>query len=419
MEYTASHQREQREIFKQMLNDQTLADTTFIIGSDQSEYNINRLFLASSSPVFLAMLFGKMKESELNSDVIIEDMRSNTFECILNFAHGNDPQITTDNVLHVIQASDKYQIKTLLQWGEQYLRSCLSESNFCTLFNQAFALNQPSAIELCMEFIQSDSFNADELMQTDAWKQMSVKAMRAFLKSDWLRVKEERLWSYVEQWGENQTQASNHGELHCDEDIKYNDIDHEHEHETCDKTQVLKTVCDLIRFPLMNGKYFATKVVPQNILTKDEVITILLYFQNPEGGCGEFITAGRTATAPTLLKYTLSFTYKHPRAKNTYEALINYNLSDNCGTGKSATKVSAIKATFESNVQISKIEIGAPSIFGGVKEYGCNFLSRSHILYLEGYHNVSDNTEWKLWKTLPEFKAHEIKIFRHLDIKAK
>eukprot|EP01083_Nonionella_stella_P311789 1112922_1 len=328
MEYTASHQREQREIFKQMLNDQTLADTTFIIGSDQSEYNINRLFLASSSPVFLAMLFGKMKESELNSDVIIEDMRSNTFECILNFAHGNDPQITTDNVLHVIQASDKYQIKTLLQWGEQYLRSCLSESNFCILFNQAFALNQPRAIELCMKFIESDSFNAEGLMQTDAWKQMSVKAMRAFLKSDWLRVKEETLWSFVEQWAEYQTQAEI---ISIDEDTKYNDNDDEPR----TKRQVLRTICDLIRFPLMDGKYFATQVVSQNVLTKDELITIFLYFHNPEAGSGDFIHDERTCTgrAPALLKYTLSFSSKHPLAKNTYEALINDNLYDNCGTG--------------------------------------------------------------------------------------
>eukprot|EP01083_Nonionella_stella_P311790 1112924_1 len=328
MQYTASHTQEQCQMLKEMLNEQTLADTTFIIGPEQSEYNVNRTFLACISPVFLAMLFGKMKESELNSDVIIEDMKPSTFECILNFAYCNDPQIREDNALHVIQAADKYQIKTLLKWGEQYLRSCLSESNFCTLFDGAFALNQVKTIQYCMTWLQSDSYNAEELMETNAWKQMSLKAMRALLKSDWLRVKEETLWSFVEQWAEYQTQAEI---ISIDEDTKYNDNDDEPR----TKRQVLRTICDLIRFPLMDGKYFATQVVSQNVLTKDELITIFLYFHNPEAGSGDFIHDERTCTgrAPALLKYTLSFSSKHPLAKNTYEALINDNLYDNCGTG--------------------------------------------------------------------------------------
>eukprot|EP01083_Nonionella_stella_P272875 925546_1 len=131
---TKSSSIRSQKILLDALNAQRFVDTTFIIGEKQSEYHINRVFLAMISPVFEAMLFGKMTESQPNSTVVIDDITSETFELIIHFAYCNPPNITEETVLRVIQFCDKYQITSLNERCHEYLRSTLNANNFCTYY---------------------------------------------------------------------------------------------------------------------------------------------------------------------------------------------------------------------------------------------------------------------------------------------
>eukprot|EP01084_Bolivina_argentea_P130690 230712_1 len=111
MEYSVSMQAEQRQNLINILHDKDFADVKFIIGQDKTEFNVNRLFLASISPVFKAMLYGHMRESNINSDVIISDIEASSFKSVINYAYGNNPSITATNVLSVRYIRDKYQKK--------------------------------------------------------------------------------------------------------------------------------------------------------------------------------------------------------------------------------------------------------------------------------------------------------------------
>eukprot|EP01084_Bolivina_argentea_P232878 392377_1 len=139
-DYTEKIKSKQREILLNVLNTQEFSDVTFIIGDEKTEYHVNRIFLSSISPVFKAMLYGNMKESEPNAIVPIKDMKPETFQSIINFAYCNDPKITDKNVLLLLQACDKYQIKTLLEICYEHFRSYLSKHTFCTYFYEALRL---------------------------------------------------------------------------------------------------------------------------------------------------------------------------------------------------------------------------------------------------------------------------------------
>eukprot|EP01083_Nonionella_stella_P062513 162521_1 len=123
MRYTSALKTAQRQILMNALDNHELTDTTFIIGEQQTQYQVNRVFLALISDVFKAMLFGQMKESKPNSDVIIDDMESSTFECIVKFAYSNDPRVTTRNVISLMNACDKYQISTLLDFCHEFIET--------------------------------------------------------------------------------------------------------------------------------------------------------------------------------------------------------------------------------------------------------------------------------------------------------
>ena len=78
-----------------------LHDVTVLIGCDQIEFKVNRVFMALISDAFQAMLFRQMQEGQRDSEVIIEDIDPNGFQCVLNYAYCKDPAITMDNVVAV------------------------------------------------------------------------------------------------------------------------------------------------------------------------------------------------------------------------------------------------------------------------------------------------------------------------------
>ena len=85
--YSACIQAQREQVLNKALNDHEFADVTFIIGKEKKQYVLNRTELSKFSPVFKAMLFGKMMESKLDCDVIIDDIEPEIFECIVNFCY--------------------------------------------------------------------------------------------------------------------------------------------------------------------------------------------------------------------------------------------------------------------------------------------------------------------------------------------
>ena len=59
------------------------------------------------------------------------------------------------------------------------------------------------------------------------------------------------------------------------------------------KLFLLQSVRDLIRFGLMDGAYFTRNVVESKVLSAEELVSVLAYYQVPDRGCGSFSTERR------------------------------------------------------------------------------------------------------------------------------
>eukprot|EP01084_Bolivina_argentea_P155881 271632_1 len=112
-----------------LFENQELCDTTFIVGEDQKEIKTHRLLIATISPVFKAMLFGNMRESEINSEIEIIDVDSHAFESVVKYAYCCQPIFTVNNVISIKQICDKYQISLLSELCDDYFNSCISTQN--------------------------------------------------------------------------------------------------------------------------------------------------------------------------------------------------------------------------------------------------------------------------------------------------
>lgn len=122
-------------------------DKIFRIGESKREFHINRVFLANISPVFHAMLFGQMRESQHNTAVIIHDINANAFECVLKYGYCGNPDVTYKEVLDVIHICDKYQITFLKEKCYSYFKKCLTTKNVCYLLDKAVKLKPESIID--------------------------------------------------------------------------------------------------------------------------------------------------------------------------------------------------------------------------------------------------------------------------------
>ena len=328
MEYDSTVQAAQRQVLLDELNNQQFADITIIVGKEAMQYNVNRIFLSLYSPVFTEMLHGWMIKCEINEDLILEDMETEIFECILNFVYCNDPKVTMENVLPLIKACDTYRIRKLPGFCYEYLRSNLNENNFwplclemirmdiingpiqeivveylkkntldvstnefCLFMDRMAELNATNIILQCRQYLEkAESKVLRKMIQNDSFKQFTLKAMRAWLECK-LALLEEEIWEAAINWAQYQD---------LEDDLKRDeDVDESDNQETI-KIALLKSIYDLIRFGSMSVTYFAAKVVPLNVLTTKESDAVFSYYHNPRAGCGPFKISPRGATFNTV-----------------------------------------------------------------------------------------------------------------------
>ena len=114
---------------------------------------------------------------------------------------------------------------------------------------------------------------------------MSTFAMRELITMDEFEVSEEKLWDNLVIWAEKAASANFIQPL--DAEVKSDEAENE------EKLKLLRSVCDLVRFGWMDIKYFAAKVEPENVLSKDDIIDIVFYISEARETCGRFNIAYR------------------------------------------------------------------------------------------------------------------------------
>lgn len=307
--YIQELQDKQRESFLSALNSQDLADVTFKIGKEGNEYRVNRTLLALISPVFKAMLFGTMKEAQPDSVVIIKDMLPAVFGCIVKFAYCNDSRITLKTLFPLITACDRYQIKSLLDGCHHLLEYALNvdnllmclqsvivelkrdgecmkimenyiekndpighlilkSDNVCQFFDFLLSWNNgldavtgdahlSDVIKLCEAYLDAaTNHDAKAILTKEGFWSMSKLGVRGLLMRS-IQCNEETIWETLLTW------ARLNVPLCADDPVNK-------KFRIC-----LQSVRDLIRFGLMDGRYFSENVIPMNVLSDKEVIDVL------------------------------------------------------------------------------------------------------------------------------------------------
>ena len=353
----ADHQAKQRQNLLNVLNEHQFHDVTFVIGPQKTEYEANRAFFAAVSPVFRAMLYGKMKEGEPDAHVEIDDIDPSAFESVLKFTYCNDPELKESNVVLVKSISQRYQINLLSELCDEIFAQCMNASNFCSLLKQAVDLKLDNYVRRIQGRLMSLGQDVDSIIKSESFMRKDKSSMQVFLQSDYLKIKEEDLWLAVLQWAKRYYGAG--------------DTDN-----TSLQTHLLKQVCPFIRFGLMSDKFFVNSVVPTECLSDKEIVDILCYFVCNDKPCGAFSVKPR-ARMYASIPYTIESSFGEHSTDDTSVTcrLADKNLKRGFITSPCLNPW--IKIKFNEQKRVRNIQLG-PHMSCGTKYIDDCFLQYSN-----------------------------------------
>lgn len=303
-QFSTEMQLQQHKNMAAILKMDSMRDVTFLIGEEQKEYTGNRIAMSSISEPLRIMLFGSMKESQPDTEVIIGDIEPEGFQSVLNWAHLEDPQIAVDNVVSVRSICRKYQISDLSVICDRNFRQYLNATTFCSLLVQSRNHKLDEYVQICIQSLNgSIGDQISHILWSNGFMKMNVESMIFLLQLENVCIAEERIWDAVLNWknyqikpnSDDEAGAQMKGEIDEEPPTKRRRFDNHNSGGL--ETRDLRAVVRHIRFGLMQHQYFVEKVQPTGCLDQEEIITISNYMgmkgKNPVFECGPFSTAPR------------------------------------------------------------------------------------------------------------------------------
>lgn len=153
-----------------LLTSSQAGDVTFEVGSEQ--FTAHRCMLAARSSVFMAELFGPMKEKAATC-VRIDDMEAKVFKAMLHFIYADSlPEIKDGEVMemaqHLLVAADRYNLERLKLMCEETLCNYISKSTAATMLALAEQHGCEGLKTACFTFLASLD-NLKAVMASDGY----------------------------------------------------------------------------------------------------------------------------------------------------------------------------------------------------------------------------------------------------------
>ncbi|CAM0148165.1 unnamed protein product [Urochloa decumbens] len=158
-----------------LLTSKVGADVTFYVGEEQ--YRAHKVVLAMRSTVFMAELFGPMKENT-ETGVRIDDMESRVFEAMLHFIYTDTlPGIDEgDKMLmaqHLLVAADRYNLERLKLICEDMLGGYINFEIVATTLVLAEQHSCQGLKEACFKFLKAPG-NLNAVMESDGYQHLKT-----------------------------------------------------------------------------------------------------------------------------------------------------------------------------------------------------------------------------------------------------
>jgi hypothetical protein len=141
---------------KQMFNNPLSSDVQLTVEEyTGTPFYAHRALLAARSEAFKAMLLNEMSESTMKT-ITLKEIKFDTLYQLVQYFYTDSVTITETNVVDLLMASDRFQVKRLQAMCEDYMMKNIEIENVCDLFSLADRVHATQLKNFCMNYIVSN-----------------------------------------------------------------------------------------------------------------------------------------------------------------------------------------------------------------------------------------------------------------------
>ncbi|XP_068752963.1 BTB/POZ domain-containing protein 6-like [Montipora capricornis] len=252
-----------------MLNNDLFSDVKFVVrksnSDDESESKqvipAHKFVLSIGSPVFEAMFYGE--QAETSGSIELPDCEYNSLLELFRFMYSDEVNLSGSNVMEVFYLAKKYMVPSLVDKCSEYVQNNLNPSNVLSILPLAEKYDDKALVDRCWKVIDTQS---EGVVTSDGFAAIQHSLLEAIISRDTLTLTEIDLFKAVHLWATKQCKKKG---LEANGEAKRGILG--------------EAVVKKIRFPLMKEHEFATIVLDAKILTPDEVITLVKFFNSGLG----------------------------------------------------------------------------------------------------------------------------------------
>ena len=260
-----------------IFNNEILSDVKFVvpmsIGESESKKVIpaHKFVLAISSPVFFAMFYGRIAETQ--DSIELPDCDYESLLELFRFLYTDQVNLRGSNVMQVLYLANKYLVPSLVKKCKEYLRSNLIASNVFCILPHAQKFEDKDLEDRCWKVIEEQT---EEAMTSDEFVTVERSVVESVVKREVLKVTEVELFKAVNRWATKE----------CERQGMTSDGE--------TKRRVLgEDIVKGIRFPLIPQKDFASVVFDSRILNYEELGNMIKYYNGISTTPLPFLQASR------------------------------------------------------------------------------------------------------------------------------
>ncbi|KAM4694522.1 BTB/POZ domain-containing protein 9 [Discoglossus pictus] len=223
-----------------LINGEEYSDVTFVV--EKKRFPAHRVILAARCQYFRALLYGGMRESQPEAEIILQDTTADAFTMLIKYIYTGRATLRDEReevLLDFLSLAHKYGFPELEDSTSEYLCTILKIQNVCMIYDVANLYSLSKLTCTCCMFMDR---NAQEVLSSDGFLMLSKGALLDIIQRDSFAAPEKDIFQALIRWCRH-----NHKENHTE-------------------------IMEAVRLPLMSLTELLNVVRPSALLSPDSIL---------------------------------------------------------------------------------------------------------------------------------------------------
>ena len=283
--------------FAVLREDASICDVTFKIGRNKKEFHAVKALFAMKSEPFKKLLFIEQESKSDKTIISLPDITENAFTFLRDYFYGLKATLSCEHIGDLLYAVIKYAPNPLEKICTDYINNIKDISQLISVISSLYK-HKHLLSKVTEQIVSHNNLlteNAKKVILSDNFKLLPQDLLIEILKFDEIYIKEEEIYQRCVVWCKYQAQS--HDDNRNSEDEKFD--------EKRDWKTYIKPLLIYIRFPVIDGKYFAKNIFHEKILTDQDMLNLMAYYLDQDQEIKKFNTQFRWPLyKPPLLQIT-------------------------------------------------------------------------------------------------------------------